>query len=89
MVVAIVYRIMRLVSGRGKVVFEYLHYSVSICLALWQWTSWARSLRRSGVVRSKLALFFVSDDGNHLVHQIPNKRILGSIVVSVKSICEK
>jgi predicted ATP-grasp superfamily ATP-dependent carboligase len=36
---------------------------------------------QSGVLRPQLALFSVSDVGNHLLHQIPDKRILGSIVI--------
>lgn len=47
----------------------------------WQWAPWAKSLMQSGVLRPQLALFSVSGVGNHLLHQIPDKRILGSIVI--------
>lgn len=50
-------------------------------LLIWQWASWAKSLLQSGVLQPRLVLFSVSDAGNHLLHQIPNKRILGSIVI--------
>lgn len=45
------------------------------------WAPWARSLLQSGVLHPQLALFSISDVGNHLLHQIPHKRILGSIVI--------
>ncbi|KAG0602217.1 hypothetical protein M758_11G168400 [Ceratodon purpureus] len=45
------------------------------------WAPWARSVHQSGVLRPKLVLFSISGVGNHLLHQIPNKRILGSIVL--------
>lgn len=47
----------------------------------WQWAPWAKTLLQSGVLQPQLALFCVSDVGIHLLHQIPNKRIVGSIVL--------
>lgn len=55
----------------------------------WQWAPWAKSLMQSGVLRPQLALFSVSDVGNHLLHQIPDKRILGSIVIpEISLVCQ-
>lgn len=45
------------------------------------WAPWAKTLLQSGVLQPQLALFCVSDVGIHLLHQIPNKRIVGSIVL--------
>jgi len=60
---------------------SFAAHSVEPSPPLIVWAPWAKSLLQSGVLRPQLALFSVSDVGNHLLHQIPDKRILGSIVI--------
>ena len=52
-----------------------------ISLADWQWAPWARNLLQSGALEPRLLLLSLSNVGCHLLHHIPNKRILGSIVL--------
>ena len=52
-----------------------------ISVADWQWAPWARNLLQSGALEPRLLLLSLSNVGSHLLHQIPNKRILGSIVL--------
>jgi len=55
---------------------------VDLCTKpLMLWAPWARNLLQSGALEPRLLLLSLSNVGSHLLHHIPNKRILGSIVL--------